>query len=266
MVKVYKNGKEFVDDNQLFLDENKYMSSLFYIDAKVLDESTKKNYAVKVENSSGRMLAIKVEPYNLLLYGNEKCTEDMLNYLSSNGFEFDGVMCPTDIGDIILKTHNDYYKFIGMDFMEATTITEESSEEVLVPSLDDLDEIYELANQFFIDCGLPDRPSKEKLKDNITNFRVLRKDNYIVSFAAYGYNTPDSYRITHVFTRKECRGNGYARKVVNSLKNEILQMGKIATLNVDQANPISNHLYSSLGFKKVFSQGIYLKINDLFKN
>ena len=50
---------------------------------------------------------------------------------------------------------------------------------------------------------------------------------------------------------------GYARKLVNYAKNEIIAQGKIATLNVDKKNPISNHLYSSLGFKKVFSQGIY---------
>ena len=58
-------------------------------------------------------------------------------------------------------------------------------------------------------------------------------------------------------TKPEYRGMGYARKLVNYAKNEIIAQGKIATLNVDKKNPISNHLYSSLGFKKVFSQGIY---------
>ena len=32
-----------------------------------------------------------------------------------------------------------------------------------------------------------------------------------------------------------------------------------ATLNVDEKNPISYHLYTSLGFKRMFSQAIYLK-------
>ncbi len=76
--------------------------------------------------------------------------------------------------------------------------------------------------------------------------------------AAYSYDTDNSCRITHVYTIKECRENGFARTVVNTLKNEILNIGKIATLNVDQANPISNHLYETLGFKKIYSQGIYL--------
>ncbi|MCR5564764.1 MAG: GNAT family N-acetyltransferase, partial [Gammaproteobacteria bacterium] len=73
---------------------------------------------------------------------------------------------------------------------------------------------------------------------------------------------PDaSYKIAFVYTRDEYRGKGYARKVVNSVKNEILDKGFVATLNVDQKNPISNHLYESLGFKKVFSQGVYVPKN-----
>ena len=40
--------------------------------------------------------------------------------------------------------------------------------------------------------------------------------------------------------------------------NGIVSIEKTATEgNVDQLNPISNHIYASLGFKKVFSQGVY---------
>ena len=63
----------------------------------------------------------------------------------------------------------------------------------------------------------------------------------------------------YIITRDEYRGKGYARKVVNTMKNEIINTGMIATLNVDQNNPISNHLYKSLGFKKVYGRGMYKK-------
>ena len=62
-----------------------------------------------------------------------------------------------------------------------------------------------------------------------------------------------------IYTKKEYRGLKYARMVVNTLKNEIISMGYKATLNVDEKNPISYHLYTSLGFKRMFSQAIYLK-------
>ena len=77
--------------------------------------------------------------------------------------------------------------------------------------------------------------------------------------ASLSPGTDADMRIGYVYTPNAYRGRGYARKVVNSLKNEILASGKIATLNVDRKNPISNHLYSSLGFKRVFSQGEYRK-------
>ena len=64
-----------------------------------------------------------------------------------------------------------------------------------------------------------------------------------------------SMRITNVYTRGIYRGKGYARKVVNTIKNEILAAGKTATLNVDRRNPVTNHLYRALGFKPVFAQG-----------
>ena len=60
-----------------------------------------------------------------------------------------------------------------------------------------------------------------------------------------------------LFRSPAYRGKGLARLVVNTAKNEILAQGKLATLNVDKKNPISNHLYRSLGFEPVFSQGEY---------
>ena len=51
-----------------------------------------------------------------------------------------------------------------------------------------------------------------------------------------------------------------AGKVVNSAKNEILASGKRATLNVDRKNPVSYHLYLSLGFERMFSQGEFRRV------
>ncbi|MCT1796796.1 GNAT family N-acetyltransferase [Helcococcus kunzii] len=83
----------------------------------------------------------------------------------------------------------------------------------------------------------------------------------MVSFAKFKETSDDTMNISDVYTRSEYRGQKLAKKVVNAIKNEIIEKGKIATLNVDQKNPISNHVYQSLGFKKVFSQTEYRKVN-----
>ena len=262
MIKVYKNGEDFILENKSYLDLNKYMATFFYIDAKLLKEATKENYAIRVENNNYKLLAIRVNPYNLCLFGDKECLEELLNYLNSNNYIYDGLMASTEVGDYAIYLDNRFYRMIGMDFMEAKTYKEESSSDVIIPSVSDLDSIYDMSLRFFLDCGLPDRPNKDNILKGLNSFRIIKINNQIVSMGAYSNGPDNSCRITHVYTKPEYRGMGHARKVVNTIKNEILDNKKIPTLNVDQKNPISNHLYKSLGFEKVFSQGIYIKKNS----
>ncbi|MBQ6654531.1 MAG: GNAT family N-acetyltransferase [Erysipelotrichaceae bacterium] len=262
MIREYANGREFIEDNEAFLNQNRYMSAFFYLDAKLLEQPNKADYAMKVTDDSCNLVALKVDKYNLMLYGDRECVGELMHHLEENGYEYDGVLCPTDIGEELIKVSKELSDrecelMIGMDFMETRDYTGPSSSEVVRPVEEDLDEMLEMINRFFMDCGLPDKMEKEKLQNRLNDFRIIRDDGMIVSLAAYQPNTDTSCKIAYVYTRPQYRGRGYGRKVVNTIKNEILAQGMTATLNVDQANPISNHLYESLGFRKVFSQGVY---------
>ena len=116
------------------------------------------------------------------------------------------------------------------------------------------------AQRFVSDCGLLDKPEKEPFRKILDSFRIIRADGKIVSMARIAPATQDDLRLVLVYTRNEYRGKGYARKVVNSAKNEILTSGKRATLNVDRKNPVSYHLYLSLGFERMFSQGEFRRV------
>lgn len=263
MIKNYSNGEAFIKDNSSFLDENKYMSAFFYLDAPLLVTPNADNYALKISKENKQLLALKVEPYNIMFYGDGTLLEEFLLYIKDNNLHIGGAMCPTDIGDKLIELapsilNKQYYLQLGMDFMKTNEITEPSSPEVEHATIDDIDEIEECLTNFFIDCGLPDRPIREKIIKNLDTFRIIRKDNKIIALSRCGHDTEISSRISTVYTRPEYRNKGYARKVTITLKNEIIANGQIATLHVDQANPISNHLYASLAFKKVFSKGIYL--------
>ena len=252
----YDNGSNFIKDNHEFLDENKYMSTFFYYDGKLLNNVNKDNYVLKVINDDHKLLAMKVEPYDLMLYGNSECTDILMNYLKVNNYSFDKVLCSMEIGDKLVSNHNFKLK-IGMDFMEATKATEKSCSDVCVATLDDVDNLIKFTNDFLKECELDDKTTKEIIIKNINTFRLIKINGEIVSFAKMSTPTDNAIRISYVYTNPVFRGLGYARRVVNCIKNEIIGKGFIATLNVDRANPISNHLYSSLGFEKVFSQGIY---------
>ncbi len=266
MIKEYDNGKSFIEDNDEFLNKNKYLTNFFYLDAELLKEINKYNYALKIEEDNKKLLALKVCDFALMLYGDHQLLKDLLIYIKSKDYYHDKIMAASNIKTELFKIAKDvlkcnYYEFLGMDFMEARAYTEASSNDVVHADLKDAEEIYELVLNFIADCGLDDVVTKNNIIKHIDAYRIIKKDGLIVSMASFTKGV-NSYHISEVYTRDEYRKKSYAKKVVNAIKNEILDMNAVATLNVDKKNPISNHLYESLGFKKIFSQGIYHKVKD----
>lgn len=260
MIKEYKNGVSFIEDNNGILKQNPYLAAFFYLDAKEITSIDQNNYAFKVIDNKKTLLAMKLNPYGLLLFGHLECLEELLTYLHYYHYNVNEIMCETFIGDYLVKEYN-YSQEIGMDFMEAKTKSHQSNKEISIPTIDDVTELASLMHEFHIEAGVTGNIDKDKIIMALPKTRVIKKDGRIASFARYTYNTETSDRISYVYTRPEYRGIGYARMIVGAIQNEIIDSGKIATLNVDQKNPISNHLYASLGFKKVYSQGVYLLNN-----
>lgn len=261
MIKVYENGDALVGENREFLDTNRYLSCFFAIDAPLLKNPDKRNYAVGAFDGEKALLALKVEPYSMLLFGDGGLCGELFGFLLDGDYAIERFLCGEETGSAAVAALADrgieFYEALAMDFMEADTVTEPSSNDVLIPTEDDVFELYELKRSFISDCGLADKTSEESIKKSLGGFRIIRADGKIVSMARIAHDTDKSRKISDVYTRPEYRGKGYARKVVNFAKNEIILNEKIATLNVDKSNPISNRLYLSLGFKKAFSQGEY---------
>lgn len=259
MIVSYQTGAEFLQDNQVFLQTNPYLSTFFTLDAPLLKQADRINYALCCEQGEKRLLALKVEPYNLLLLGKEACVPELLRFLFDGGYEIKNYLCASELGYVLMREleayGRRYEESLAMDFMEARSVTEPSAPEVETAQEGDLDEIFDCAQRFVSDCGLLDKPEKEPFRRILDSIRVIRADGKIVSMARIAPATQDDLRLVLVYTRDEYRGKGYARKVVNSAKNEILASGKRATLNVDRKNPVSYHLYQSLGFERMFSQG-----------
>ena len=235
------------------------------MDAPALLRADKTNYALRITQGDKTLLALKVEPFNLLLFGAPECCAELSACLCGNGYEVKNYHCEERVGDRFAKVLLDNYgltykEALAMDFMECRDVTEPSSDEVTAPGPEDLDEICSCMERFVLDCGLLDNVNRERVEATLGAFRVIRRDGRIASIAKGIRTTGPDVRITNVYTRNEYRGRGLARKVVNTLKNEILAEGKVATLNVDKNNPVSYHIYQALGFKKKFSQGEYRRV------
>ena len=267
MIHVYPNGTALVEENRELLATNPYQSMFFSLDAPLIRESDKQNYAIMAEADGARLLAMKLSPYSLLLFGSGNPAGELFEYLLSNGYEIGSLLggeplCDQVIGMLQSRFGIRYQEALAMDFMEARKVTEPSCPEVEIPTEADLEELIECKTCFVADCGLNDPVSLERTRQRLHEYRVLRRDGMIVSMAGISTATDQALKIAGVYTRPAYRGKGLARLVVNTAKNEILSQGKIATLNVDKKNPITNHLYRSLGFEPVFSQGEYRRAEE----
>ena len=262
MVKVYPNGSDFYEENKDFLLENKYTEPFFRIDSPLLIESCKDEYALKFQNGSACLLAMCVEPYNILLYGDESLAEEVADYLVSNGYRIKNYLCSLELGEKLIECFKRYgYDFrlsLGMDFMEARKKAASTSEPVDLATEDDVDELYEMTCNFIKDCGLTDVAQKKRVRETLKDYRILRRDGRIATFVKKNEWSDTETKISTVYTRDEYRNQGCARIVVSSVMNEIIESGKTAVLNVDKKNPVSNHLYTSLGFRRIFSQGVFV--------
>lgn len=98
MIVSYKTGAEFLQDNQTYLQKNPYLSTFFTLDAPLLQEAGKINYALRCEQGETRLLALKVEPYNLLLFGEEACVPELLRFLFDGGYEIKNYLCASELG------------------------------------------------------------------------------------------------------------------------------------------------------------------------
>lgn len=262
MIQVYPNGTALVEENRAMLATNPYQSMFFSLDAPQIQKSDKTNYAIAAEAEGERLLAMKLFPYSLLLFGSGEPAGELFDYLIANAYEIGSLLGGESLLDQVAEMLHSrfgirYQEALAMDFMEAREITAPSCPDVEIPTEADLDELVECKTCFVADCGLNDPVSVERTRQRLQEYRILRRDGKIVSMASIGAATPDALKIANVYTRPEYRGRGLARLVVNAAKNEILAQGKIATLNVDKKNLITNHLYRSLGFEPVFSQGEY---------
>ena len=158
MIVSYQTGAEFLQENQTYLQTNPYLSTFFTLDAPLLKQAGKINYALRCEQGDKQLLALKVEPYNLLLFGEEAFVPELLRFLFDGGYEIKNYLCASELGYALMRELEPYGRryeeALAMDFMEARSVTEPSAPEVETAHEDDLDEIFDCAQRFVADCGL----------------------------------------------------------------------------------------------------------------
>jgi len=261
-VTIYENGEKFIQENEELLKEQIDANTFFFLDAPLLKNQNKENYGISINQGSKKIVCLKVEPFNMMFYGEKSLIGDLIDCLYLNDFHFKSYLCIEELGNhfasLIKERHNlDYEEALAMDFLKCAKKHQAYDNAVEKAEEKDIPRILEGLKQFIIDCHLEDSITEEQVKRRLSSYRVIRENGEIASFALSVMDSNNKSRLSNVFTFQEYRGKGYAKKIVSNILNEIIDSGRIACLNVDQNNPISYHLYKSLGFEKEFSQGEY---------
>jgi hypothetical protein len=80
----------------------------------------------------------------------------------------------------------------------------------------------------------------------------LWQDGEVASMAGIGSPTPRGVRVGPVYTPPERRGRGYASALVAGISQAALDAGRtFGFLFTDLANPTSNHIYETIGYRPV---------------
>lgn len=268
MFKIYESGVEFLDDNKEILQSYPLETVFFKVNADNLQDMSK-GFAVKAYNASGdMMIGIRFMDFPLVIFGDESMNNEFAEELVKNGLHFGRVLGNDTAAENFLKCYENiaggtHRTALSMDIMKCSEVNETDISDVEKARSSDIHEIAELLREFYSEAVHTDKDIKDAVKkaeSGIDQYYVVRRSGRIVSIAQKQRETEYLCSISGVFTVKEFRGKGLARQVVTHITKDITCSGKTAYLFVDKTNPVSNHLYQSIGYDYAAPQTEYVYI------
>ena len=131
-------------------------------------------------------------------------------------------------------------------------------------SMDDVEIANQMFEGFFADCW-PGTPIPKHLRSMLEK-EIEKKSVFLwedcdgtpVSMAAKVRTTTNTASISWVYTFKNHRGKGYGAKATAYLTEQLLNQGyRECNLFTDASNPVSNHVYSKIGYVQIGKQSVY---------
>lgn len=262
MVILYKNGQDFYNDNKNLIENNIIRTIFFKLNSFVIDSFTREDFAIKIidDDSKNELIAINKTPYNLLIFGDKSLIKELVSVVFYNNLVFNGLQCDKILADEFVKEYlllasGDFNSHLDMNLLtynkKLSNCNKIDYSNVLECNDNDIDQIFNLCLLFDEEALGRVEVKKESIINNITNFRCVKDNEKIVSMALKSRNQDTCCAISYVYTSPKYRGLGYAKKIVSKIRDEIVYEKKTPYLNVDNNNPISSHIYYSIGFEKL---------------
>lgn len=271
-ITIYKTVQEFLDENEKLLLENESETQLILCNsfANKEKEVNKELLFGRVQDEEGdiKLIFANVSPYNLIIYNLVKDTlvavKTLVDYLikeevTLRGINANKTVCDEFMENYKKKTGCTFVEHLAMDIMEISEV----NKGIILPkgyfrvaNLNDKDILADWWIKFVNEALCTDI-SYENIKD-ILDLRIKNKNFYIfedenhkpMAMAAVTRQLVNGVAVSLVYSSKEARGKGYGLAVVYNLTKEYLGRGnKFCSIFVDKKNPISNGVYSKIGYK-----------------
>ncbi|MBD5116295.1 MAG: GNAT family N-acetyltransferase [Ruminococcaceae bacterium] len=270
MFKIYNSGKEFIEENREIFDKYPLETVFYEANANAMYDDMSNGFAVKAYDENGFMLAIRNLHFPMVLFGDSRFCGELAEELYRNNLTFTKLVDTGGHADAFFES---YEKAAGgthklslkMDIMKCHSLKDVDTSEIKAVDLSNAEEIAELNVEFSKEALNEEYDynyALERVKSQIADYSVIFRDGRIAAIAKKTRETDRLCGISFVYTRREYRGQGFARKVVAFITKSILDSGKLPYLYVNKSNPVSNHLYLSMGFEYVNPQTEYKYISD----
>ena len=255
MYKIYATGQEFLDENLNIIRSNPLDTIFFEGNAKAITQRNANDYAIRVEAKGQLLLAIHVGNYPIVLYGSECCADELADVVANHKLNFSKTIGPYELSTGFLTAYEQrvggtHQVNLSMDVMYCDKVNPCDTSRVEQATAKDIEDITQIVADFTYEA-LGEKPEWGKIFENvsskITSYALLRAGGEIVSVASC-YDENNLCRISDVYTKPKHRNKGYSRKVVTFVTKRAIDAGKVVYLHVDKHNPVSNHLYSSIGY------------------
>lgn len=258
MVKIYGSGMEFLTENQPIIDRYPMDMAFFEKNAKSMPDN-QDGFSIRIEEGDRLLLAIRYLEFPMVLFGAEELCGRLAKALLRNGLTFGKVLGKGSLPEAFLSryeamTGGSHRIHMSMMTMTCTDFHGCDTTGVFHASTAEVPEILALTEKFYQEA-LQETIAQEKTEEHMTriraeisNYACIRREGKLVSMAKTTREAERLCCISAVYTLPEYRGQGLARQIVTALTAEILERKKIPYLYVDQENPVSNHLYQSIGY------------------
>lgn len=267
----YKNGQDFANENEKLLLEKEWLNNLMVgncYDAinSVIDDSW---LLASIKNDEKtELILLYRKPWKMLLYSPTNNTSDILyKFAAKEVYKINknlpGVNTETSIGEKFAKYYCELankicklhlpMRILVLDQLASPQLRDDVSYRLATEG--DKEILKQFTKEFYAEA-LHEEKTNEDLENEFyknlnKGYYVLEKDGKIVSQTISSRKLKKGKCVSGVYTPIDERHKGYAYNLVYRVSKEFLDSGaKYCVLFTDDSNPISNHVYEKIGYKR----------------